>query len=188
METSDTLLPTTATQHRRKWFKRGVVLMIVVALVLVLVPQMTTLYWVGRRELPVLVLVGDAESHQPVEGAEIAVASGPDWRGAVTVRAGGVSNPFVEDSSRTLVTTNSEGYAELKHAFEAFGHESWFSEQGYISTSSDWVWIRHPQYGTVAFPLEERSEPLRDYEDRTPVYVSVLISQRELPSPENPPP
>ncbi len=136
--------------------------------------------WVGRRSLPVVVSVFDAETGQPISQAEVIVFKGPQ----TPVEAPRLEAPIeakVGSSDSKHLTTDERGECEFEYPFPAAGTEWLFGNSGYIVVSGVWLRVTAPDGRRVFVALDRQSAAPSDQIDRSPIFVTVVLVRQVEP-------
>jgi hypothetical protein len=135
----------------------------------------------GKVLVPVRVIVFDATTHKPIQGASVRVV----WpRATLQEVAETLGNVLPEDRfSQTTdpVSTAADGSAVF-HIVIGSG-ASWKNRYGIVFTDYNWVMVQASGYGTVLVPLRHEPTPrkwLREQEF-LPVYVGVSRTDGQQP-------
>ena len=160
--------------RRRRWLVAAVTVGLAAIAVIVLSQCLTVMCWVGSVELRVQVYVADANTLCPVSGASVAL-----FNGQMTPVEGPwlALNPNADAANAQRATTNRSGYAELSRRFFAAGSEGTFTHSGYIRLSGTWAQVVRDGYVTMMLPVDGQSMRPRSLDDRSPVFVTVLLSE-----------
>lgn len=160
--------------HGKTWRVVLAALAIIVVIVAIILPALVVRCWVGRVELQVYVNIGDADTLKPLVGVPITILYGPTppWEGTW-----GLPDPQVESANAQELKTDENGRAECSRRFFAAGSEGTFKHSGSIDLSRTWIRVAPPGYGEVFLPLDGQSVRPRDIDNRTPVYVTVLLKR-----------
>ena len=120
----------------------------------------------------VRVLVGDADTQQPLADVPVVVFHGPDpehdtrqWEYIVDPN---------EDEGCKRFTTDEMGMVEFDWGFHASYGTNAFGKYGTIHDDS-WIQISPPGYDAIVLPLDGQSAERRDYHDGNPVMITVLF-------------
>ena len=154
----------------------GVGIVLLVTAVLVLAGLLAT-DWQGERQLPVHVCVVDTEKLAPVPDAAVTI-----FRGARSPLEGRIERckpgdfaPESKDARPQTAATDRDGRCAFSYAFPAMGREGLLGASGDVDTSTTWVRVAAPDRTAALVPLDRQSVRPRDLNDRTPVYVTVVL-------------
>jgi hypothetical protein len=138
--------------------------------------------WVGTRELRVCVQINDAETMMPLSDAVVTAFDGPPTPFGGAPRA---PRPDPKSATTQEMTTDRTGRAEFARRFRATGTDGVFTHSGFILLTGTWIRVTPIGYETVLVPVDGQSMRARDIDDKSPVFVTLLLRKaavKQLPS------
>jgi len=138
---------------------------------------LTAVAWQGSMPLDVYVLVIDTDTFQPVPEARIEVLCGPfsPLEGVVSPYLMDTFTPAPMEPDVGPLITDSGGRCKFAHRFFAAGTDSVFGDSAYIRTYDTWLRVSAEGRGAVMLPIDGQSGRCRNFDDTTPVFVTIPL-------------
>ena len=142
--------------------------------------MLTVTAWVGRKTLPVEVLVLDTQVPCPIADARVVVFRGPMSAfegGDISRWDSAVFRPDMDSRETKSFVTDSHGRCSFEHSFFAAGTTGVFRNSGYVDTKRVWIEVSAADRPTTVVPLDRQSVNNRDIRDVTPIIVTVALNR-----------
>ncbi len=163
----------------RRWLPLMIVVGVAAVLLVFALSFVQVAKWVGHKKLEVHVHVIDTDVPEAVPRVQVTIFDGPQTpiEGPVSGRKHSDFAPDPQSSLTETHVTDSDGRCRFTYPFFAYGSDGPFTHSGAVSISRVWLRVSAPDRPSTLVPVDRQSARLRDIDDETPLYITVVLNK-----------